>query len=203
MPNLTKYAECEQFPYYVNFNYDPAFFAFTECPANTVWLDSKQGCVSIDQTGCRKLFAFIIRKLSSSYFSARTPLPCTTGCSLPSTNAIPSKIHSTSSRRSTVVKIYPIVNWNGCESIYVSCPSGFVLATYNSLIDYIKIYNKSSATVYCGHNTRITMRFMKWENEWKICSNTFDMINCIGLVTIVHLGYDIPSFISDIFSDFE
>ena len=54
MRNGTKYADCEQFPYYVDFNYDPAILKFTECEANTVWLNSADGCVPIDQTGCRK-----------------------------------------------------------------------------------------------------------------------------------------------------
>jgi hypothetical protein len=110
--------------------------------------------------------------LSISLRAARTPLPCRFGCSSPSTETIPT-IDSNQSPQ-----LHTSVNWKGCESIYVMCPSGYVVATYNSFTDSLRIYNSSQQTIYCGNDHNY---YIFYPNEKQICSNSFDTINCIGL----------------------
>ena len=113
------------------------------------------------------------------FTSARTSLPCRFGCSLPSTDTIPLP---SIVGRSNEIKLYDSVTWNECESIYVLCPFGFVIATYNSFIDYVHVYNINNSTVYCGkYDQNYYMLYNNEKGRKKLCSNTFDRINCIGL----------------------
>ena len=110
-------------------------------------------------------------------------MPCRCGCASPSIDAIPSLNVDDSQKSvnySNPVRLYSIVNTNGCESIYIECSPGFVLATYNSFIDTVRIYIMERATVYCGKYQNYY--FLKKNDgalNGKMCSNSFDRVNCI------------------------
>ncbi len=124
----------------------------------------------------------LIQVIRRRVFSARTPLSCQSSCVLPTLQSIPA-IGS----KSQPVRISASVYWHECESIYVACPFGSILATYNSFIDTIRVYNISATTVYCGIYQQYYVVYTNNQdvNNTKNCSNTFDVIDCIGNIDTV------------------
>ena len=130
---------------------------------------------------------------------ARTPLPCRyESCALPSTHRIP----TIGDIQSSQIQLYPSVIWNGCETIYAKCPPRFkFIMTYNSFTKDVRVYNTSIATAYCGnyqnyyilatnggsvenyavYGEDLLMQLEMDRSTKKMCPNTFDVINCIGL----------------------
>lgn len=108
--------------------------------------------------------------------SARTPLPCQSGCSSPSTDSIP----TFDGCHSNTLRINSIVISNECQSVYVSCTDKFVLATYNSFTGIVHVYDLQNATVYCGtYRLYYILYKTNFETNEKMCSNSFDRINCV------------------------
>lgn len=164
------------------YDYIPFVFVSRECKPNSVWSISENSCVSLAQSGCRMLlhllYYFKNFTLSSLAISARTKLPCKSGCSPPTSNTIISTKYDI---RSSQAQLATIVNWNGCESIFVTCPPNSTLMTYNSFTDTYRLYNKTNATVYCGKYEHYYTLYNLTRSKKALCSNTFDSISCIGL----------------------
>jgi hypothetical protein len=112
---------------------------------------------------------------------ARTSLHCEDTCASPSDNAFPFIAQNTSLH---TVQLSSTVSWQGCKTIYATCDSGLHIVTYNSFLQAYRLYNRSTATVYCGGYQQYYMLY-KLSDHRNFCSNSFDYIDCVGMCVFV------------------
>jgi hypothetical protein len=55
-PNSSEFADCSQQLYYLRLDYSPAYLVTQDCFEWEAWQSSTNECVSIEKTGCRKVF---------------------------------------------------------------------------------------------------------------------------------------------------